>query len=1308
MGTSNKSYFIPDLQEAGYYYLKVNATDRYGEVSESEIGEFLYDSENPIVEWFKPVFLTYDGYELVDVTVGDEIGSDISPDGMRVFGKIWPGSPDYIAVSLSDNFRLKMAGTDITVIRVLFSSSTPGGGFEEDFIQLALAGSSSHTIYSKTLYEDMDANTVDLFNDPYGDKLELNEENETIVFIAPEEGFANQDGSLPDGWFTIKVIAKDSVKNPRNDIEYHAYFQVDYNEPIVATNIQVGRKDYISNGDVFVKGGASNYITFQGGNTDDPTLSFVELQTSSSTAKYNVVDNPFTPENEAPNWITQIRMDRKDIPDDGNYNLIWIPEANGSNIRVVSWDRARNSNISDYFNDFIVDAEGPLSPIGLDVQIDEDVVDLKCKIEDNQEGSGVAYAEIFLSGEIIEVEDMYNGGVTVKPGTDDGGNLWVKFDYEAPESVDNILDILDIRAVDNVGNNGTSWQDSRSFYNFTSHYTITLNPSPMSFAFGSQSNPSLHGSIIAWEDDRNGASDIFMFDLDNPDEIVQVSETSSELATGEYETHMQRMPMVYDRKIVWMHEWWDFSDHEYNIRLYDLDDPVQGGELLFDIGELPLTLEYSGNWIVWTDLADDGDLFTPFALFVYDIEAGTSGKMMNFGGSYALDGDRLLYFDDPDSQTIGEEKTILKIHNLTTDALEMEKTFYSKSYDIDNPDFHGDYIVWEDGRLDDSGLFEDGNTDIYLIDLSKSKIVQVTVNESAQEKPKVHGDYIVWTDKRSGSSAVYAYSISRNKHAVICENGTGNVDPQVYGDYVVWENVESWDNSTVYVYDLAGVTWLDSPAVFSDLNANPSGQDEIIVEIEDPLDGATVSGEITISGEATNMPIGNDDCEVKVRIDDGAWKGTSRAVYAYGSCFWEVDWNSRAVENGQHTIQAKAYNGTEWSDVAEIEITVDNEGGQATVIEVPDWKVGDSWTWTLTVEDVAMTLKEKVVGRDVTETDNGTSLGEKCYVIEAESSVAGAVYESSKAWLSMSTLELLAEEYVGDGEPIYLYGFLSVFDWPLVITEGGPYEWSDGGEVTVGAGTFDTYKFEGTGGFIYYSPDAGHIVKTEFTDMNYELESIKEGSGNGGDDEFQIAGMNGLTVLGGIGALVVIVVAVLFMSMAGKAKGETPEQTPQDPGKQLPPAAPGQLQSPQQPLAPPPAIQQIKQSQPQPMTPQQPPATTQPPQAAIPQTPQAYAQPQQPAQQPQQQMWQQSPAQSPQPTVPQSPQLPPAARVPRTATPQTQPPAMAQPRQPNVTQPAQPQQPTAPPQVNWKCGNCGSMMAPNYMFCTACGTRKAS
>ena len=316
-----------------------------------------------------------------------------------------------------------------------------------------------------------------------------------------------------------------------------------------------------------------------------------------------------------------------------------------------------------------------------------------------------------------------------------------------------------------------------------------------------------------------------MFDFKSPTEVTQLSVPSATIGTEIGETHMQTNPLVAEGMVVWLYEWWDFYQHNYYFFGYDTASPVYGGTSLHSLDDFPVFMEFSGDWVVWTEYDFGGGLFTPFSLKAYSMESDSASDIDDIAGDFGLAGSRVAYFKEPGSVVLGEETTFLTIHNLDTAAPETELEMPGDTLDIAEVSLSGRVVVWEDHRVDDSGLFEDGNSDIYYLDLENETLGQLTVNTGTQEDPDLDGDTVVWVDKRSGTAQIYAYSISNDKMAVLSSLGVSCEDPKVSGDVVVWTQEGPGENVLVYVYDLSLASWQGSEAVFSELEKPGGGGD---------------------------------------------------------------------------------------------------------------------------------------------------------------------------------------------------------------------------------------------------------------------------------------------------------------------------------------------------------------------------------------------------------------------------------------------------------------------------------------------------
>jgi len=97
--------------------------------------------------------------------------------------------------------------------------------------------------------------------------------------------------------------------------------------------------------------------------------------------------------------------------------------------------------------------------------------------------------------------------------------------------------------------------------------------------------------------------------------------------------------------------------------------------------------------------------------------------------------------------------------------------------------------------------------------------------------------------------------------------------------------------------------------------------------ITTPAQGAEISGGAIVGGTAADAD--GTIVVVEVRVDGGSWMG------AYGNGAWSYSLNTELYSNGQHTIEARSYDGTDFSQVASVTVSINNPaeaglGGQKT------------------------------------------------------------------------------------------------------------------------------------------------------------------------------------------------------------------------------------------------------------------------------------------------------------------------------------------------------------------------------------------
>jgi parallel beta-helix repeat protein len=147
----------------------------------------------------------------------------------------------------------------------------------------------------------------------------------------------------------------------------------------------------------------------------------------------------------------------------------------------------------------------------------------------------------------------------------------------------------------------------------------------------------------------------------------------------------------------------------------------------------------------------------------------------------------------------------------------------------------------------------------------------------------------------------------------------------------VWDT--DWDTSKIAQHQYTRPAVFTSPTVYTilmevrdtgGLVANASLQVSIVVtsgeapicSITSPNQGETLSGTISVVGGVTDDV--NNTPSAEVRIDGDPW------MLAEGNPSWIYQWDTTTVPNGNHTIYARAYDGTWYSDTVSVTVNVDN------------------------------------------------------------------------------------------------------------------------------------------------------------------------------------------------------------------------------------------------------------------------------------------------------------------------------------------------------------------------------------------------
>ena len=98
--------------------------------------------------------------------------------------------------------------------------------------------------------------------------------------------------------------------------------------------------------------------------------------------------------------------------------------------------------------------------------------------------------------------------------------------------------------------------------------------------------------------------------------------------------------------------------------------------------------------------------------------------------------------------------------------------------------------------------------------------------------------------------------------------------------------------------------------------------------ITSPENGSIVKENVIIKGKAWDID-GNDTItKVEIRIDNGTWNA------ANGTNSWNYSINTKSLSNGMHVVEARCYDGHDYSNIAPIHIEVKNKKGGIPGFEI--------------------------------------------------------------------------------------------------------------------------------------------------------------------------------------------------------------------------------------------------------------------------------------------------------------------------------------------------------------------------------------
>lgn len=243
----------------------------------------------------------------------------------------------------------------------------------------------------------------------------------------------------------------------------------------------------------------------------------------------------------------------------------------------------------------------------------------------------------------------------------------------------------------------------------------------------SQTEPSISGNIIVWTDERNGNKDVYMMDL-----ATNVTRPIASNTFNEYS------PAVSARRVVWVG---DLSLERWQVYSYDFVSGQTRRITLLNVVSEKTGPRTWGDYIAWRQV--EGNLASIyFYSFLTDRVGWLTGGPLSMGNP-----------DVSDNKVVWSASGVIfardLILNLTQRIGNLHVSF--------NPKIFGKNVVWNtNSELDNS---------IYQYDFTTGQTRKLTVSGSiwiSGAYPSISGNYVVWEDKRGGDrdSNIYMHDLT--------------------------------------------------------------------------------------------------------------------------------------------------------------------------------------------------------------------------------------------------------------------------------------------------------------------------------------------------------------------------------------------------------------------------------------------------------------------------------------------------------------------------------------------------------------------
>ena len=237
-------------------------------------------------------------------------------------------------------------------------------------------------------------------------------------------------------------------------------------------------------------------------------------------------------------------------------------------------------------------------------------------------------------------------------------------------------------------------------------------------------------------------------------------------------------------------------------------------------------------------------------------------------------------------------------------------------------------------------------------DYSNVTSIDVTVDNTPRNTPPViniiyprEGDIITNITTIRGS----AYDSDDDPINIILKIDQGEWEPVailIAPPYIEWSY--QWNtslvpngNHTITVQATDGQDYTNASLTVTVSNLNPQINAPPVVNITNPLDGSFVTGIVTLRGTASD--IDGDIEKVEIRINEGPWNT------AIGTAIWNYNWDTRVHPDNSHVVSARSFDGSNYSNICTITLTIDNTPPQTTPAILGTEGTNNWWTSNITI-----------------------------------------------------------------------------------------------------------------------------------------------------------------------------------------------------------------------------------------------------------------------------------------------------------------------------------------------------------------------